>query len=412
MEFIVKELEEAQELLLNQISEPSFESVNLIESAGRIAAQDIFAGINVPSFRRSPLDGYALRSEDTRGANPKSPVFIKVIDEVRAGDTREGLSLPCGSAVKIMTGAPMPLNADTVIKKEDVRVIDPSTIEVAMQLFPGLNVIEEGADIRASEKIVSAGEQLTPYHIGALAAGGIAEVQVYKVPRIAVISSGEEVRSPGQPLSYGQIYNSNLYALVALINGLGAEGYGLGCVTDKEEDIAQAIQDALAGYDLVITTGGVSVGDYDLMLKAIQNIKASVLFSRIKMKPGTPTTAAVKDGKLIICLSGNPAAALIGFELLVKKLIKKMRRETSTSLPVIIGKLLDGFDKKSPQRRFLRVKLAYEEKTGWAARQTGSQDSSVLKSMIGCNALVDIPAGSGTIAPGADVKILPLFELP
>jgi molybdopterin molybdotransferase len=298
-----------------------------------------------------------------------------------------------------MTGAPLPQGADVVIKKEDVKVKNGFLI-IKEELRENNNVIFKGSDMQNGELIVSKGDILSPYHIGALAALGIAEIKVNRCPKIAVISTGKELKTPGQEIKFGQIYNSNLFSIIALINKLGGEGRDFGCVDDDQDKIANVLLYALESNDIVITTGGVSVGDYDLVDKALNQLNAQILFSRISLKPGSPTMAAVKDGKLIIALSGNPAAALIGFELLVRPLIKKTLGIREYLMPRKKVQLIDGFAKKSPQRRFLRVEVAYE-KDKWIARQTGNQQSGILRSMIGCNALVDIPAGSGPIIPGS-----------
>ncbi|MDK2822923.1 MAG: molybdopterin molybdotransferase [Clostridia bacterium] len=402
------QLEEAQKLLLEVTDIMPSITISLEKALGKVLAEGVFAPINVPHFRRSPLDGFALKACDTIGASVNTPRIIEIIDEVQAGDTREINTLPHNCGVKIMTGAPLPLEADVVIKKEDV-IYKNNKIYVTEELCKNNNVIFVGSDLEEGQLIFSEGENLGPYHIGVLAALGLIYVKVYQIPEIALISTGNELKNPGEKLAYGQIYNSNLYSLKSLITSLGGEAHNLGIVQDNEEEIKEKISQALNKYQMVLTTGGASVGDYDLIEKVLKMIDASILFNRVAIKPGSPVIAGVKDGKLIIGLSGNPAAALISFELLIRPLIKKMLGYQKFANRYLEAELEDGFSKTSPQRRFLRVRITYENGK-WVARQTGKQQSSILRSMVGCNALVDIPRGSGPIAPGSVVKAILLKE--
>jgi len=331
------ELEKAQEILLSTIKELKTEKEVLENTCGRTLAEDIYAPINVPGFRRSPLDGFALRAEDTKGVSPGSPLAVKIIDEIQAGDTRQITKLPLVCGVKILTGAPLPSEANVVIRKEDVDYINGEII-INKELEKDSNVIFCGSDIKAGEKIFTKGEVIGPYHIGVLAALGLEKVSVYQAPKIGLISTGNELKNPGEDLFHGQIYNSNMYALQALIKNSGGQAYNLGIVLDDRGQIGSILNEALQDYDLLITTGGASVSARYLEVE-----------------------------------------------------------------------LSDGFSKKSPQRRFLRVKVAWENGK-WTANLTGKQDSSILKSMIGCNALIDIPRGSGPIAPKTMVKALLLEE--
>ncbi|MFZ7101685.1 MAG: gephyrin-like molybdotransferase Glp [Peptococcaceae bacterium] len=405
------ELERGQEILLSQVKGRIKKAEFLDKLMSKVLAEEIFAPMDVPPFRRSPLDGFAYRSLDGKGASPANPVEIKIIDEIQAGDTRLRTELPPQRGVKVLTGAPLPPNADIVIRKEDIDCSNHS-IMVTEELEADTNIIFPGSDIKKGERVFAPGEILEPYHIGVLAALGFTKVKVYQSPRVALISIGNELKEPGEDLCYGQIYNSNIYALRALVNNLGGTATSLGIVSDDEQVIKERIRKALAEYDLVITTGGASVGDYDLIEQSLENIGAGILFNRVAVKPGSPVVAALKDSKLLIGLSGNPAAALITFELLVRPVLRKFQGIEEVGNQYMETVLVDGFTKKSPQRRFLRVKVSFVNGQ-WIARQTGNQQSSILRSMVGCNALVDIPRGSGPIKPGEKVRVLLLKqELP
>jgi len=402
------ELEEAQEILLGTVKKLKVESDVLENTCGKVLAEDVYAPLNVPGFPRSPFDGFALRAWDTKGASPQKPVKIKIIDEIRAGDIRQIRHIPLGCGVKILTGAPLPGEADVVVKKEDVDYLN-GEITIIKELEKDSNVIFNGSELQKGEKVFAKGEVIGPYQIGVLSALGLEKVSVYQVPKIGLISTGNELRSPGQSLEYGQIYNSNIYTLEALINSRGGQAFKLGIVPDDEKKISAIIDENLKNYDVLITTGGASVGDYDLIEKVLRAENWEILFNRVKIKPGAPVVCAVWEGKIIIGLSGNPAAALISFELLVRPLLKKLRGISDGRDKYLDVEFLDGFPQKSTQRRFLRVRVSWEDEK-WVARMTGQQRAGILKSMVGCNALLDIPRGSGPLAPKTKVKVLLLEE--
>lgn len=407
MNFKVYELEDAQQLLLNKIKAKE-EVVHLGSAWGKVLAEEITAPINVPQFRKSALDGFALRAADTLGAEENNPKKIKIIDEIQAGDTRILATLLPGCGVKILTGASLPPGADVVIRKEDFDQID-GEITIFKELVKDSNIIDIGDDIKIGETLFSSGELLTPYHVGILASLGITHVKIYKPPQVALLSTGTELKNPGEFLEFGQIYNSNLYTLSALVKSLGGSIDSLGNIPDKIEIIKVNLYEALDKCDLVLTTGGASVGDYDLIEEALQEMGAEILFNRIKIKPGSPVVAGLIKGKLVIGLSGNPAACLITFELLVRPLIKKLMGKKDVEFRYNELILVDGFQKASFQRRFVRVNVKYKNGK-WLAYQTGKQSTGILKSMVNCNALIDIPAGSEPIKPGSLVKAILLKD--
>jgi molybdopterin molybdotransferase len=300
-----------------------------------------------------------------------------------------------------MTGSPIPKGADAVIKYEDVKW-NKNKVTLFEKLKSGTNIALAGEDVVKGEVIAKRGSLLTTPLIGLLAAQGFAKVPVTKKSKIAILSTGDEVIDQSEKLLPGKIYNSNMYSLFAASMELGAAAVAMGIVPDRKEAIAAKISQALNIADIVITTGGVSVGDYDVVPDALQEIGAAIIFWKIDMKPGSPVIAAVKDNKLIIGLSGNPAAALITYDLLVVPLIKKMLGWERYLPGSVTAVLVNSFHKPSPQRRFLRVILFRKDRTIYA-RVTGGQGNGVLKSMVGCNALIDIEAGSGALVAGQQV---------
>lgn len=394
-------LEEAQQVLLNIIEPLGLDVVSLPHSLGRILARNIFAPSNVPPFNKSPLDGYALRSADTEKASRTCPVLLRVIEEIPAGQAPVQ-RLEAGTAVRIMTGAPIPPGADAVVKFEDVHE-SPDSIGIVNPSKPGSNIIWQGEDIAAGELISCGGCQINPPLIGLIASLGLASVPVYKVPRIAIMTTGSELVEPGESLWPGQIYNSNRYALQAACHYLGAKLLEIEPVSDHLQTLTSNLEAALEQADLVITTGGVSVGRYDLVKEALSAIGARILFWRIAMKPGSPMIAAVKNGKLIIGLSGNPAAAMVTFDLLAAPIILKMLGYQQYQPPRIQGLLASSFNKPSPQRRMIRARWTRYDGTDYF-ESTGDQSNGVLKSLVDCNVLVDVPAGSGPMMAGQKVQ--------
>lgn len=394
-------LEEAQALLLERVYPAKECYVSLSDAIGRVLSQDIKASENLPPFNKSPLDGYALQAKDTEGAEQPGGVQLKVIEEVRAGylPTKKVTS---GTAIKVMTGAPLPEGADVVVKYEDVDR-SGAYIRLDYTVKSGSNIIQAGEDITKGETVAYKGTLLTPPLIGLIASIGVPKVPVFNKVRVAILSTGDELLDPSQELQPGKIFNSNLHSLRALCLNLGAHPVSFGIVPDEIEVTAERISEALTGADIVITTGGVSVGDYDVVLDALKKIGSDIIFWKVDMKPGSPIVAAEKDNKLIIGLSGNPAAAFITFDLVVVPLIKKMRGLDSQLPLKVSATFVDHFDKQSPQRRFLRAELFRQGEKDYI-KLTGKQSNGILKSMISCNALIDVPAGNDRLISGQKVS--------
>lgn len=396
-------LEEAQDILLAMAQPVGESKVPLFEAVGRVLSREVKAPINLPPFDKSPLDGYAVRAQDTAKAAAERPAVLEVVEEVPAGYTARQ-RVTEGTTIKVMTGTPIPQGADAVIKYEDVKRTG-RICRLFAPLKPGSNIIPAGEDVKKGEKVAGPGERITPAHVGLIAALGYAEAPVFDKVKIAVISTGDELVDSTQKLPPGKIYNSNLPSLVAACVKLGTQITALGNVPDRLDTVADLISLGLADADIVITTGGVSVGDYDVVPDALARLGVNVLYRGVSMKPGSPVVAGEKDNKFIVCLSGNPAAALITFELIAVPLIKK-KMGLNSFLPAKTGAVLtDDFAKASPQRRFLRGRFSVADGKNYVAL-TGEQSNGVLKSLINCNAYIDVPAGSGRIAAGQDVSVL------
>nr|WP_320146644.1 gephyrin-like molybdotransferase Glp [uncultured Anaeromusa sp.] len=394
-------LEVAQQMLLAQAVAVGERRVFLKEAAGNVLSRDVFAPLDLPPFDRSPLDGYALRAADVSQASEAQPVILQVVEEVRAGFVASQALEP-GCAVKIMTGASLPDGADVVVPFEDVER-KGSVVCIAEPMASGSNIIYAGEDLAAGDLAAETGTRITPPLVGLLAALGMETVPVYGKCKVALFSTGDELVEPPQALQPGQIYNSNLHSLHAYCQVLGAETVLFNTTVDEENAIAARLEEALLQADLVVTTGGVSVGDYDLLPAALGKVGATFFFHGLDMKPGSPAMGAVWRGKPILALSGNPAAALIAFELLGTPLLKQMLGWKNV-LPQRVDVILDDdFTKVSAQRRFVRVRLAAQG-TQLHAKLAGSQSNGALQSMAVSNALLDVPAGSGPLKAGKVVE--------
>ncbi len=402
-------LEEAQATLLTLVRPVDQGQVPLLTATGRVLCRDIQSGVNLPAFSKSPLDGYALQAKDSEQAKPSQPVTLTVIEEVRAGYVPRH-KVTAGTAIKVMTGAPVPEGADEIVKYEEV-TREGNYIKIFSPVTPGKNVIRAGEDVIQGEMIAPGGMVVTPPLVGLLAAVGVAAVPVYEKVRIAILSTGDELVDPSRDLLPGKIYNSNLHSLGAYCLQLGTAPVDMGIVPDEAAVIADRISQALRLSDLVITTGGVSVGDYDVVPAALTQLGAELIFWKLDMKPGSPVIAASYNDKLIIGLSGNPAAALITFDLLVVPLIKKMMGLEKQFPSKISAILTENFNKSSQQRRFLRARVQRDKDLNYV-KLTGEQSNGVLKSMIDCNALIDVPAGSGPLVAGQEVSAVVLGNDP
>ncbi|MBQ4403496.1 MAG: molybdopterin molybdotransferase MoeA [Selenomonadaceae bacterium] len=387
-------LERAIEILtanVKPIDEP--EEVSLIESVGRVAAQNYFATFDNPPFDRSPLDGYALKSSDTT-----APIKLKVIGEECAGDFFAG-EIKSGEALRIMTGAAMPKGSDCVIRQEDV-TFDGENIFVKQQLKHHENYCFAGEDIKAGALLVEKNSVLTAAHVAVLASQGVAAVKVYRRARIAIASTGDELIQPGEKISAGKIYNSNLYLLASRLIELGFAPKILYNLPDDADACADKIFSLREEIDLLITTGGVSVGKKDIMHDVIKKI-GEKLFWRVLMKPGAPVVGWTCGKFLGVALSGNPFAAYATFELLTRPVMAKLARRADILYNRSRGVLADNFPKKSFGRRFIRARFDGEK-----IFLPNRHESGALYSAVGCNAFIDIPAGSDELAAGMEVEMI------
>lgn len=394
-------LEAAREKILCGVAPlDEAEDVRLLDALGRILAMDMYARTDNPPFDRSPVDGYALKACDTREASREQPVCLTVIAQVDAGGYYSQ-TVESGQAVRIMTGAPVPGGCDVCVRQEDTDYGEKE-VRIYVPYSAGTNYCHAGEDFAAGQKLLTKGTKLGYVEIALLASMGIPSVSVYRKPKIALFTTGDELIFPGEPLPPGKIYNSNLFGLVARLKELGFAPERICQLSDDGQGGAAAIANAAKTMDLILTTGGVSVGKKDIIHDIIKLLPAKRLFWGILMKPGMPTIASVVGDMPLISLTGNPFGALATFELLVRPVLAKLCRDASLLPGKASAVFLGEFKKASPVRRFMRAR--YDN--GYVVLPEGSHSSGVLASMRNCNCLLDIPGGSQGLESHSRVDVV------
>ncbi|HII4469038.1 TPA: molybdopterin molybdotransferase MoeA [Clostridium perfringens] len=400
-------LEEALEILNKNTKALKSEVVSIKDSLKRVLYGDVKSKINNPPFNKSVFDGYAFKSEDSKGTSKENPIELKIVDEIFAGMWPE-IEIKSGEAVRIMTGAPIPVGADCVLKQEETER-HGDLVKIFKEMKANENISFMGEDIKIGETLIKKGKRLDYADLGIMASSGISEVTVYKKPRVLIISTGDEVCDINSTLKPGKIYDSNLYSLSARIEELGYNILSMEHVGDNIIKIGKAIEKAFEKSDIVFTTGGASVGEKDLMQKVSESIGFERLFWKIKIKPGSAVVCSKKEEKILISLSGNPNAALTTFELLGKPVLKKLEgKEENINIKREKGVLMDSFSKKSPQRRFLRGNVIYDEKGAKVYITQIKSGNGILSSLLNANCLIEIEKGNEGLNRGEVVNIIKL----
>ncbi|MDM0910130.1 molybdopterin molybdotransferase MoeA [Clostridium perfringens] len=400
-------LEEALEILNKNTKALKSEVVSIKDSLKRVLYGDVKSKINNPPFNKSVFDGYAFKSEDSKGTSKENPIELKIVDEIFAGMWPE-IEIKHGEAIRIMTGAPIPMGADCVLKQEETER-HGDLVKIFKEMKSYENISFMGEDIKIGETLIKKGKRLDYADLGIMASSGISEVLVYKKPKVSIISTGDEVCDINSTLKPGKIYDSNLYSLSARIEELGYNVLSMEHVGDNILKIGEAIEKAFEKSDIVFTTGGASVGEKDLMQKVSESIGFEKLFWKIKIKPGSAVVCSKKEEKILISLSGNPNAALTTFELLGKPVLKKLEgEEENINIKREKGVLMDSFNKKSPQRRFLRGNVIYDEKGTKVYITQIKSGNGILSSLLNANCLIEIEKGNEGLNRGEVVNIIKL----
>lgn len=394
---------EALERIMQVVELLGTETVSLEEAYGRILAEPIIAKHDVPPFDRSAYDGFAVRAVDTIGASSENPIHFHVIGEIGAGHVA---NQPIGEfqAYRIMTGAILPAEADAVIMLEQtVETAKGFTISESVQ--PGAHLSFQGEDAQKGETLMEAGTKIHPGTTALLATFGYAKVKVSKRPIVGILSTGTELLDVGDELTPGKIRNSNGPMVEAQLNRMGMMYQSYGMLEDNLESCQQMVEKALAETDLLITTGGVSVGDYDYLPVIYERLGATVLFNKIAMRPGSVTTVSVLNGKLLFGLSGNPSACFTGFELYVRPAIEKMMGSLAPYLPQIEAELDEAIPDANPFTRFMRGLWTFGA-DGVTARPAGFNKTNAVSSIARGNCIIVLPPGEHGYERGAKVKLL------
>ncbi|MCS7385366.1 MAG: molybdopterin molybdotransferase MoeA [archaeon GB-1867-005] len=384
------------------------EVVDLISSLGRISAETIVAPIDVPPYDRAAMDGYAAGAEDITGATQLNPAILKLIGSIEVGELKD-IKVNRGEAVEISTGAKIPEGANVVVPYEDARKVD-GYVEVYRAIPLWKNISKRGEDIKAGELVLAKGTTIKAWDIGVLASLNITKVKVLRRPRIAVLSTGNELIELGEELKLGKIVNSTKWMIASLIKEVGGEFIDLGTSEDEVKEISNRILNGLKLADIVITTGGTSVGKKDFVIKAVEAIGAKIVFHGVSMRPGKPTGFAILNGKPIIMLSGFPVAALIGFELFAKKAISLISGWKEIPKQKIKAKMARRVASELGFRDFLRVKLKRVESEILAEplKLTGS---GILSTITKSSGMIIIPEEVEGIEEGEEVEVILLRPL-
>ncbi|MEW6302084.1 MAG: gephyrin-like molybdotransferase Glp [Verrucomicrobiota bacterium] len=395
-------LEDAQQRILAQVEPLASEDISLGDADGRILAASVVAPVDLPGFDNSAMDGYAVRSADVQSAKADAPVSLRIIAQVAAGERFDG-EVQSGTCVRLFTGSPLPRGADAVVMQEDARpdAAHPDNVLICDTARPWEHVRLKGEDVKRGETTVAAGLRLNAGRLGLLAALGIARVTAGKSPVIGLLATGSELRTAGEPLQPGQIYESNRTSLASLLRHAGATPKIYPLVPDTLEATQTALQTAFAECDAVITSGGVSVGGFDFVKDAFRGIGGELDFWRVAIKPGKPFVFGRCRGRLLFGLPGNPVSALVTYLMLVRPAILKLQGARQVFLPSHPGILGESLANRGDRRHFVRVVVDEQGNV----RSAGTQASHMLGSLSAANGLVDVPPLK-TLATGAVVKVL------
>ena len=410
-------VEQALDKILSYVDVLEAEDSPILDCLGQVLAEDVSSSINVPPLDNSAMDGYAVKSRDTRGASRQSPRFLRVIGTVSAGSIA-GCEVKPGTAVRIMTGAPVPKGADSVVMFEDTdepqRQEVSTEIGILREVEAGLNIRRAGEDITKGSIVLSQGMVLRPSEVGVLASLGRTTVKVIRRPVVAILATGDELVDIAQPLPAGKIYNSNTYSLAALVQRYGGIPQILGIAQDSEDSVVAKLRHGLDA-DMLITTGGVSAGDYDVV-KDVLAKQGEITFWTVWMKPGKPLAfgiiKGVGKGGIVrniphLGLPGNPVSSMVTFEMFVRPAMLKMMGKKNLTKPTIEAVAEDSVANRDRRRVFARVRV--EKRNGqYFARLTGPQGSGILTSMTSANGLMIIPEDKTEVVPGDIVRVMML----
>ncbi len=397
---------EAKEVILAAVRPRAEVAAPLAETLDCVLARDVASPVNLPMWDNSAVDGYAVRASDVSEANENNPIHLRVVTRVPAGTTAKVTVEPrtCG---RIFTGAPIPEGADAVVMQEDTHPHHEGYIAVTESVEPGENIRRAGDDVTKNEVVLRAGTRLGPPQLGLAAALAMSQLVIHSRPRVGVLVTGAEIVEPGRAVRDSQVYDANSYALCAFVKQAGCEPVELGIADDTREDLHEKIDYGLSECDAVITVGGVSVGEHDLVKDVLTELGCEQRFWKIAMRPGKPFVFAKREAKLVFGLPGNPVSAGVTFLMLVRPALQKMRGLTEIDLPTVTAEAAEDFVNSGNRPHYMRASLQrHGEK--WLVKPMPNQGSHAISSFANAGCLVEVPEAT-TIPSGQSARAIRLF---
>jgi molybdopterin molybdotransferase len=388
----------AQKCVLESVAVLGTEPVRLEQSLGRVLAEDVRANRDLPPYDVSAMDGYALRSADLKNI----PATLEIVEDIKAGDMPAKV-VRAGQCARIMTGAPVPEGADAVIRVEDTHASSESKVQINAAVKAGNDIRNRGEGMSNGEVVLAAGTEITPGVTGVLATVKAAQVQVYRRPRVAILSTGNELEDMDDPVDPNKIPNSNSYALMAQVQALGLEPDLLGIARDDPAELEEYLMRGLR-FDVLLVSGGTSVGVHDYVRPIIESLGVQMKFWRVAMKPGHPIAFGIAAHTRFFGLPGNPVSSMVCFEQFVAPALRRMMGHTRLYRRTIAARLMHDLKHQPGRTEFVRVTLAKDE-GGYAATSTGAQGSGMLLSMARADGLMVVPAESTGMAAGGQVIV-------
>jgi len=394
-------VDEALDKILSHIHPLGLEKVSILDSLGRVIGEDVHARRDIPPFDNSAMDGYALRSVDVREASQDRPVRLEVIEDLPAGYL-SAKKVEKGKAIRIMTGAPVPKGADAVIPVEETEK-ENGSVSIFRAATSSENIRKSGEDVKKGDRVISQGDIIRPAEVGMLASVGRSFVSVYQRPLVAILCTGDELVDVDGDLDEVKIISSNSYTLGAQVKDCGAIPLQLGIAKDRKEDIEEKLRQGIRA-DVIISSAGVSVGDYDFVKDVMKRLGMEMIFWRVAMRPGAPLAFGMIGEKPIFGLPGNPVSSMISFEQFVRPSLLKMIGYSKLFRPVVEAVLKEDIKKMVGKRYFIRGSLSFE-KNQYFVTTTGEQGSGILRSMVRANGLIIIPEKQEVVRAGEKVKV-------
>ena len=395
-------VEEALGLILENIREIGFEKVDIKEALGRVLAEDVYARRNIPPWDNSAMDGYAVIVNDVEGASKENPAVLKIIESLPAGYISESKLKP-GEAIKIMTGAPMPNGADAVVMAEYTEK-DGDKVRIFKRPEKSDHIRKAGEDVKEGQLVIKKGQLIRPSEIGMLASMARSIVSVYQRPRVAILATGDELVDLDEEICGAKIINSNTYAVGAQIQECGALPILLGIARDRQDELEEKLRLSM-NADIIITSGGVSVGDYDHVKDVVKGLGGDLRLWKVAIKPGKPLAFSMLNSRPMFGLPGNPVASMVTFEIFVRPAILKMMGHKKIFRPIIDATIKDDLKKKENRRHFIRASVQ-SDGDGYAVETTGDQGSHMMTSMTKANGLIIFHENDTSIKAGDKVKVM------